>query len=42
VFRCTACAWRGWGEDSGPRFSEADRKAADRALAPDAPNLKQI
>ena len=40
TFRCRACGWRGWGYDSGPVFSDAEREAAERALAPEPPNLK--
>ena len=39
-FRCPTCGWRGWGFDSGPVYSDAAREAAERALAPDPPNLK--
>jgi len=39
-FRCAACRWRGWGIDEGPRFGDAEREAAERAVAPDAPNLQ--
>jgi hypothetical protein len=39
LFRCGACRWRGWGIDEGPRFADAEREAAERAVAPDAPNL---
>ena len=38
-FRCRLCAWRGWGLDHGPQFGEAERLAAERAVAPDPPNL---
>ena len=39
-YRCHACGWRGWSVDLGPKISESGREAAERALAPDAPNLK--
>lgn len=40
LFHCTACHWRGWGIDESPRFDDAEREAAERALAPVAPNLQ--
>ena len=40
LFRCAACRWRGWGIDDGPTFGDAEREAAERALAPAAPNLR--
>jgi hypothetical protein len=39
-FRCMACGWRGWAVDVGPTFSDAERKAAERAIAPEPPNLQ--
>jgi len=39
-FRCSACDWRGWGTDEGPKFDKADVELATRAMAPDPPNLK--
>jgi O-antigen ligase len=39
LFRCRACGWRGWGVDTGPSFSDADRRLAERALAPEPLNL---
>jgi hypothetical protein len=40
-FRCSACTWRGWGKESGPKFSDAERKLAENALAPAPPNLQR-
>jgi hypothetical protein len=39
TFRCQACGWRGWGVDDAPTFSEMERAAAERAIAPEPPNL---
>ncbi len=39
-YRCQACGWRGWGPDMGPKFDDVEREMAERALAPDPPNLK--
>lgn len=38
-FRCAECGWRGWAVDEEPKFSDVERKMAERALAPDPPNL---
>jgi predicted RNA-binding Zn-ribbon protein involved in translation (DUF1610 family) len=40
LYRCPDCQWRGWALDSGPHFSDVDRTAAERALAPEPPNLQ--
>jgi hypothetical protein len=40
-FRCSACTWRGWGKESGPTFSEAERRVAEGVLAPAPPNLRR-
>jgi hypothetical protein len=39
-FRCHGCGWRGWSVDRGPNFSDLEKEIADRALAPDPPNLQ--
>ena len=39
IHRCRDCGWRGWGEDTGPAVSDAERAVAERALAPEPPNL---
>ena len=39
-YRCRDCQWRGWAQDSGPRFSPDQIASAMRAVAPDPPNLK--
>lgn len=39
-YRCHACGWRGWGADMGPKFGDRERELAERALAPEPPNLK--
>jgi hypothetical protein len=39
--RCLGCRWRGWGEESGPRFTAAEIERAESALAPDPPDLLQ-
>jgi predicted RNA-binding Zn-ribbon protein involved in translation (DUF1610 family) len=39
-YRCHKCGWRGWGVDTGPRFNDLEKEIAERALAPDPPNLK--
>src|SRR5262249_35813753 len=41
LFRCAECGWRGWAVDSGPTFSDVERAAAERALAPTPPNLSK-
>jgi hypothetical protein len=41
AYRCHQCGWRGWGADSGPRFSAEQLDSASRAMAPDPPNLKE-
>ena len=38
-FRCGICGWRGWRPDVGPRFPDEARKLAERAMAPEPPNL---
>lgn len=38
-YRCTGCGARWWARDEGPQFSDAERDLAERALAPDPPNL---
>jgi hypothetical protein len=38
-FRCRACGWRGWAVDVGRVFHGRDHIDAERALAPDPPNL---
>jgi predicted RNA-binding Zn-ribbon protein involved in translation (DUF1610 family) len=40
MFRCNDCGWRGWGIDSGQRFTAAERDRAARALAAGPVNLK--
>ena len=39
-FRCRACQWRGWGVDPGPTFSQEEIERAQRAIAPEPPNLQ--
>ena len=39
-YRCHACSWRGWGVDLGPRFTALEKEIAERAMAPEPPNLK--
>ena len=39
-YRCTSCGWRGWGEESGPRFSDAEIEIAESVLASEPPDLK--
>lgn len=39
-YRCHACGWRGWGVDMGPKFGDLEKEVAERALAPEPPNLK--
>jgi hypothetical protein len=41
-YRCRACGWRGWAIDSGPKFGDIEKELAERALAPEPPNLKGI
>ena len=38
LFRCRACAWRGWGVDMGQTFAEAE--LASPALAPERPHRR--
>ncbi len=38
-YRCHACGWRGWGVDFGPKFGDVERDLAERAVAPEPPNL---
>jgi hypothetical protein len=38
-YRCSACGWRGWGADLGPRFNKQYVELAIRAMAPEPPNL---
>jgi hypothetical protein len=38
-YRCRECGWRGWGVDTGPRFTSDELETAQGALAPDPPNL---
>ena len=38
-YRCAECGARWWAPDEGPKFSEDERATAERALAPDPPNL---
>jgi len=38
--RCYTCRWRGWGEETGPTFTAAERAMAERAIAPEPPNLE--
>lgn len=38
-YRCPDCGWRGWAPDEGPQFSDVERAVAERALAPEPPNL---
>jgi hypothetical protein len=38
--RCPDCGWRGWGEETGQKFSDAAIELAELALARDAPDLK--
>ena len=38
-YRCSECGSRWWAVDEGPRFSDDERAVAERALAPDPPNL---
>jgi hypothetical protein len=40
LWRCHNCQWRGWGLESGPKFTDVERENAERAIAPDPPNLK--
>ena len=40
LFRCQECQWRGWAPDAGPNFTDVQRAMAERALAPDPPNLR--
>jgi hypothetical protein len=40
IYRCPACSWRGWSADTGPTSMEGRRLAAERAQAPEPPNLK--
>ena len=39
-YRCRACDWRGWAQDSGPHFSADQIASAARAVAADPSNLK--
>jgi hypothetical protein len=39
-YRCRSCGWRGWGVDSGPSFADAERRNAERAIAPEPPDLR--
>jgi predicted RNA-binding Zn-ribbon protein involved in translation (DUF1610 family) len=39
-YRCPDCGWRGWGPDTGPRFSREELESSSLAVAPDPPNLK--
>lgn len=41
-FRCLACAWRGWGIESPPTFSEAEIRLALEVIAPGPPTLPGI
>lgn len=40
LYRCSHCGWRGWSVDLGPKFGNLVTEIAERALAPDPPNLK--
>lgn len=42
LYRCAACGWRGWGIDRGPHFGDAQRQTAERAVAPEPPNLQEM
>jgi hypothetical protein len=39
-YRCDACSWRGWGEDTGLHFDDEQREVAEGAIAPEPPDLK--
>ena len=38
-YRCSACGWRGWRADAGPRVDDEQRRIVERANAPAPPNL---
>ena len=38
-YRCADCSLRFWAPDEGPTFSDDVRAVAERALAPDPPDL---
>ena len=42
LFRCQACAWRGWAHDTGPKFDPRDIEVANAALAPNPPDLPNL
>jgi hypothetical protein len=33
--RCQRCGWRGWGEESVPKFDAADVRRSEQAIGPD-------
>lgn len=36
AYRCHSCGWRGFGEDTGPKFDPEHIEAANRAVIEDA------
>ncbi len=38
-YRCGGCGARWWAPDAGPTFTDDERAQAERALAPEPPNL---
>jgi hypothetical protein len=39
-YRCHGCNWRGWAPEIAPTFTNLEREIAERAMAPEPPNLK--
>jgi hypothetical protein len=40
AYRCDTCGWRGWGDDTGTRFDQAERDIAEQAIAAKPPDLR--